>query len=86
MADIKTKYSQELIATFRWGVENVVSRCIVTSAYFDFLSQTILRVVGQPISPTTLKRIWDYVVGSPPSAKHQNHDGRLYQYLDSYHS
>lgn len=66
MADRKTKYSQELIATLRSEVENVVNRRIVSPADFDFLSQAILRAVRQPISPTTLKRIWGYVkdVGS----------------------
>lgn len=66
MAERKTKYSQELIATLRSEVENVVNRRIVSPADFDFLSQAILRSVRQPISPTTLKRIWGYVkdVGS----------------------
>lgn len=61
MADRKTKYSQELIAILRAEVENVVNRRIVSPADFDFLSQAILRAVRQPISPTTLKRIWGYV-------------------------
>ncbi|MBD5230437.1 MAG: hypothetical protein HDS69_10465 [Bacteroidales bacterium] len=66
MAERKTKYSQEIIAILRSEVENVVNRRIVSPADFDFLSQTILNAVKQPISPTTLKRIWSYVkdVGS----------------------
>lgn len=66
MADRKIKYSQELISTLRVEVESVVNRRIVSPADFDFLSQAILRSVRQPISPTTLKRIWGYVkdVGS----------------------
>lgn len=66
MAGRKTKYSQEVIALLRSEVENVVNRRIVSPADFDFLSAAILRAVKQPISPTTLKRIWGYVkdVGS----------------------
>lgn len=66
MADRKIKYSQEWIALLRSEVENVVNRRIVSPADFDFLSQAILKSVRQPISPTTLKRIWGYVkdVGS----------------------
>lgn len=66
MAERKIKYPQELIATLRAEVENVVNRRIVSPADFDFLSQAILEAVKQSISPTTLKRLWGYVkdVGS----------------------
>lgn len=66
MAERKIRYSQEIIAILRSEVENVVNRRIVSPADFDFLSQAILNAKKQPISPTTLKRIWGYVkdVGS----------------------
>lgn len=61
MADRKTKYSKELIALLRAEVENRVNRRIVSPADFDFLSQAILDAIKQPISPTTLKRVWGYI-------------------------
>lgn len=66
MAERKIKYTKELIAALRSEVENVVNRRIVSPADFDFLSKAILDAVKQPISSTTLKRIWGYVkdVGS----------------------
>ena len=66
MAYRKTKYSAEMIALLRAEVENRVNRRIVSPTDFDFLSLAILDAVKQPISATTLKRIWGYIndVGS----------------------
>lgn len=66
MANRKTKYSAEMIALLRTEVESRVNRRIVSPTDFDFLSLAILDAVKQPISATTLKRIWGYIndVGS----------------------
>ncbi|WP_455187951.1 hypothetical protein [Bacteroides congonensis] len=57
------KYDPEIIE-LRIAVEKHIERKMRTPADFDFLVELIWEQVREPISPTTLKRLWGYIKGS----------------------